>query len=543
MALSPADFAAYSRATGTPYPEDPEERAALAPQVLEFRRSQLQPKQEESNLGNILGVAALGLGAIAGGVGLARALGGKRTQVAPSKIPEQNLAGVQALGAIDRQRAAEEVVRQARAERMPGVVQADLSSVDRLLQDPELLSLVQKQSKEELSEARSFQSKAQAEYRNLISSVADDIIAQERAVNQAAITKQTIGALESGEDQMTGRTMRGVQRNEDLDIAEVNNAAVQTGDINIAASITPDGTPIDQVELLQPITAQELANQAKDEMIARRQSLEAAGLRPGTVRFERALAQPFRTSSTQKVTGTEPIEFALPAGPVRRTVESAGAQEPLIESAVLNIGPQAVVTSTAAGTAIRGASPSYHEALPKQSLRQLYGTAEPLVPGAPDELVMDLPGKARVRGTTPDVEPQYLSKQEIQYGVLDRPETPGPVGGSAGIGVYGLEPGFVPGAVSKTTGEYSEAASRKPSYVPGWLQKRESKTGFEALTTPQLMAGAEAAKAPSIKASFEQELGKRETTKQSLEVSEIARRAIIEGRDPQMVLRNLGFNV
>jgi hypothetical protein len=32
MALSPADFAAYSRATGTPYPEDPEERAQLAPE-------------------------------------------------------------------------------------------------------------------------------------------------------------------------------------------------------------------------------------------------------------------------------------------------------------------------------------------------------------------------------------------------------------------------------------------------------------------------------------------------------------------------------
>ena len=34
MALSPADFYAYSRATGVPVPEDPYEKAELAPQVL-----------------------------------------------------------------------------------------------------------------------------------------------------------------------------------------------------------------------------------------------------------------------------------------------------------------------------------------------------------------------------------------------------------------------------------------------------------------------------------------------------------------------------
>jgi hypothetical protein len=78
MALSPADFYAYSRATGTPYPEDPEERARVAPEVLRFRRNQLKaPTQEEDqgfNLTNALGVGAA-LAGIAGGVfGLKRAL-------------------------------------------------------------------------------------------------------------------------------------------------------------------------------------------------------------------------------------------------------------------------------------------------------------------------------------------------------------------------------------------------------------------------------------------------------------------------------------
>ena len=67
MALAPADFYAYSRATGQPYPESPEERAAQAPEVLEFRRNQLK-SQESSNSNPI----ALGLGI---GLGLA-GLGG-----------------------------------------------------------------------------------------------------------------------------------------------------------------------------------------------------------------------------------------------------------------------------------------------------------------------------------------------------------------------------------------------------------------------------------------------------------------------------------
>jgi hypothetical protein len=84
MALAPADFYAYSRATGVPVPEDPEERAALAPEVLEFRRNQLRAPQEESNLPGILGTAALGLGALgAGAYGLTRLAGRGRQQEAP----------------------------------------------------------------------------------------------------------------------------------------------------------------------------------------------------------------------------------------------------------------------------------------------------------------------------------------------------------------------------------------------------------------------------------------------------------------------------
>jgi len=78
MALSPADFAAYSRATGIPYPEDPEERAELAPEVLEFRRNQLRVPQEESNLPGILGAVAAGLGILGAGTYGGTKLAGRR---------------------------------------------------------------------------------------------------------------------------------------------------------------------------------------------------------------------------------------------------------------------------------------------------------------------------------------------------------------------------------------------------------------------------------------------------------------------------------
>jgi len=542
MALAPADFYAYSRATGVPVPEDPEERAALAPDVLEFRRNQLRAPQQESNPLATLGAAALGVGALAGSIGLARRLGVGKAKVAASKEPVVTQQGIQNVEALGRQAAAEQTVRQLRQERPTGIVQTDLSAVNRLLDDPELKRLVQTQSAEEQAELRSEmarqQARVQAQKREDLWNLVQEI------QQEAPVINQTIGALESGEDQMTGRVMRGVLRNEDLDASEINQVARQTGSAEVAASLTPDGVPVDQLELNQPYTAQELIGLAKQEMISRRQTLAEAGLKPGTVRFERALAQPFRTSQGTQVTGTGAVDLALPAGPVRQTVTSVEASEPLLERSVINVGPQAVVTSTAAGTAIRGASPSYHEALPKQELRQLYGSAEPLVPGAPDELVPDLPASLRIRGgVAPDVEPQLLSKQEIQYSVLDRPEVPGPAGGSAGIGIYGVEAGYVPGAMSKATGEYSEAASRKPTYVPGWLQKKQGRSGFEALSSEQLATAAEKAQGPRIQSAIENELNKRNIAKQSMTASETLRRARIEGRDPQALLRQRGFNV
>jgi len=77
MVYSPVDFAAYSRATGQPYPETPEERAAMANDVRQFREQQLRRDEGPG----LLQSAAVGAGILGGlvGAGLAgRKLLGRR---------------------------------------------------------------------------------------------------------------------------------------------------------------------------------------------------------------------------------------------------------------------------------------------------------------------------------------------------------------------------------------------------------------------------------------------------------------------------------
>ena len=122
MALSPADFYAYSRATGVPVPESDEERARMAGDVVNFRRNQLrapeQPKEEGFNLTNAVGIGAVALaGALGARSGLRyladRADNPPRSATAPIRV--QNLNDVFSLG---RQKSVPEA-QAARAEAAP----------------------------------------------------------------------------------------------------------------------------------------------------------------------------------------------------------------------------------------------------------------------------------------------------------------------------------------------------------------------------------------------------------------------------------------
>ena len=150
----------------------------------------------------------------------------------------------------------------------------------------------------------------------------------------------------------------------------------------------------------------------------------------------------------------------------------------------------------------------------------------------------DIPGSQRVRAAlVEDIPESQLSKQEITYSFLDEAQESEIPGGSAGIGVYGVEPGYVPGAMSKSTGEYSAASSRKPSYVPGWLAKREA-TPFADITGQGLEnALLKANKGGTL--AIQNEINRRELNREGVRISEAFRRGRIEGRDPQAFLNSV----
>jgi hypothetical protein len=91
MAVSPADFYAYSQATGTPVPQDKRSQALLAPAVFQWRKSQVQRRENEGSAVDTAGKVALGAGVLAGG-----GFGARRLVQALRSAPQttQKLANV-----------------------------------------------------------------------------------------------------------------------------------------------------------------------------------------------------------------------------------------------------------------------------------------------------------------------------------------------------------------------------------------------------------------------------------------------------------------
>jgi hypothetical protein len=186
MPVSPADFYAYSQATGVPVPEDPQQRAQLAPSVMEFRRNQLKQAQEPS------------IDPLSAGVGIGLAL-----------------AGAGAAGLAGRR-----MLRSGKSTGQSGVQLTDFKNVRRIGdQQPTLVNNQKQQA--------------------------------------PLVSDQQFNAVETGEDQMTGRMRQQLQRNEDINLMEVDaledvnqQVAPSSSDAPItrAAAQTADGIPVDQAE-------------------------------------------------------------------------------------------------------------------------------------------------------------------------------------------------------------------------------------------------------------------------------------------------------
>ena len=196
MVLAPADFYAYSRATGAPVPQTPEERAQIATDVLEFRRNQLKAPEEKPDTLKTIGAATLAVaGALGAGFGVKKFLD-RRAQI--PKGPAKSATA--------------------------GVRQDDLSKI------------------------RAVEAASQADLTRVQQSTAP------------LQRDQASEALDSGQAQMEQRVEMNVRRNEDVDLTKFaidKETASQykllpgsSPDVatNVAASKLPDGLPLDQAE-------------------------------------------------------------------------------------------------------------------------------------------------------------------------------------------------------------------------------------------------------------------------------------------------------
>lgn len=317
MALSPADFYAYSRATGAPVPEDPEERAQMAPSVAEFRRNQLKaPEQGQQQGQNALATLA-GIGAMAlAGVGAYQFAKGRLPKGAPASAtaPVQTVdilrqaetdlrrvttEGTQPAPSTPPPLSRQEVYKQVAAkpvEDLPRVYRPKGGADVPTYTDPrtgEIFSsgrnpsattktagftprqyvestgslevdptdrLVEEMSEFQAARKKQLQSRMGRAYGQQLEKTADDLLQQLQATapdlttiqesSVGAQQNQFINAIESGEDQVTGRMKNQLQRNEGVDLAQVEALENLEGSIQVAAAQLPDGLPKDQVKLV-----------------------------------------------------------------------------------------------------------------------------------------------------------------------------------------------------------------------------------------------------------------------------------------------------
>lgn len=206
MALSPADFYSYSRATGAPVPQDAEERARMAPEVLAYRRNQLKAPQEQQQqgpdplsvgLGIGLGLAGLG----AAGLGVRRLFRGPKraANAGVSQVDLSNWAGESApVPNLLKNPIPEPSRRPPTAQEVP---------------DPWGTPTTPR-SETSQQESQGFTPRNYLESKGALPPVEDLTSIQQEELPQ--VISQKINAVESGEDQVTGRVLRRAQADTDF---------------------------------------------------------------------------------------------------------------------------------------------------------------------------------------------------------------------------------------------------------------------------------------------------------------------------------------
>ena len=494
-----------------------------------------------------------------------------------------------------------------------------VDAADRLLEDRDLLKRVEAEEAALVNvqpEMRGEQSRQQAQVRRALSAQAEDLISEIRsepvgslvAIQQARTgfnVDQAINALDAAEDQQTGRMKVQLQRNEDLDMGQVevlediasqqrNFMMEQDEPINRVASQLPDGLPVDQAEGASNAAQEFVTNALNKQRPSREPLLEIetkmydlvataaeSGLKLEPKRALSILTNPSLELTTDEIKlfsiNPQVGKFALKGQGYAPGQEQTGGmlsvKGDLLES-VPNIGldPQSSVYDAASGTSIRGRSRVQNQ--PDQFRQRLDSLGNPvredvmsvdpggtLTMSTGEELTeLDIPEEVKTNYTrfvknpiTGRTEQEYAPKGMRAISTVEGKTYYVPIQDPGGVGIYGEERSYASGPVIKydmpeqerVAGAYTKAAIRKPTDMP-FVEKAQGGAGFSSMNNDQLqtfIAGAVNKTGPDsspVRAGIK-ELNRRQSSQRSLEASEAMRRANIEGRDPQMILKQFGI--
>lgn len=217
--LSPADYAAYSQATGRPYPQTDEEKANMYGEVRDFRRGQTK-SDEGPGLAGGLAIGAAVLGGIAGAGALGRRMlaNTKRgqTKVVPRTEGASGQRGVQR-GDLNDVATVRRIATTDIPQTPPRIQlnEDQKRRVDAAKQRSPLFQKSNAQAEQIGREASEIKAKNFAD--SAVESLVD--IQEQR---EPLVRQQSIEATDTAFDQKVQDLQSAVQRNEDIDIGSID---------------------------------------------------------------------------------------------------------------------------------------------------------------------------------------------------------------------------------------------------------------------------------------------------------------------------------
>ena len=461
----------------------------------------------------------------------------------------------------------------------------------------EVTAFSNKEARSELArQGASIQSQERKNLWNLVSEIQNETLVDKQQARTGFNVNQAINALDAAEDQQTGRVKIQLQRNEDLDLGQIevlediasqqrNSMLEMDEPINRVAAQLPDGLPVDQVEgasnAAQEFVASALSKQRPsrtplsdidNKMYDLVATAAESGLKLEPKRALSILTDPNLELTTDEVNlfsiNPQIGKFALKgqgyAPGQKQTGGMLSLKGDLLQS-IPNIGsdPQSSITQAASGTSIRGRSrvqnqpDEFRQRLDSlgRPVREDVASVDPggtLTMSTGEELTeLDMPEEVTANyrrltrnPITGQMQEEYAPKGMRSISTVEGRTYYVPIQDPGGVGVYGEERSYASGPTIKfdmpeqgrVAGAYTKAATRRPTDMP-FTERTQGGSRFTGLNNDQLNAFIENAPEGKVREAGMRELAGR----QGLKISEALRRGNIEGRDPQMILKQFGI--